>query len=192
MSKPTVSAAGGAMPAEGDDPDLDLLDVADALDQVRNLIIGASNLAASPDPHPAGLHAVIIAAEEKLDFARDAFAAIRGEQQAESGKVPSRADPVFAAIARHKKAYAAYVDATCNLTGLEVDAYRRTHDDVDRKALEAFLATVPTTLAGLRAALAYAVEVDSGCIPDNAGRIAETLLKSPIFAGMSGEGSADV
>jgi hypothetical protein len=98
--------------------------------------------------------------------------------------------PPFAAIARHKAAYAAYVDATCKLTMSEVDAYRATHDDVDRKALEAFLATPPTTLAGLRAALAYAVEVDCDCVPDNAGRIAGTLLRSPIFVG--GEGRANV
>jgi hypothetical protein len=49
-------------------------------------------------------------------------------------------------------------------------------------ALEAFLATPPTTLAGLRAALEYVVEVDSGCLPDNGGRIAERLLRSPLFA----------
>ena len=62
------------------------------------------------------------------------------------------------------------------LTTPELDAYRETHPEDDGKALEAFLATVPTTLAGLRAALAYAVDVDSDCVPDNAGRIAATLL----------------
>jgi hypothetical protein len=49
-------------------------------------------------------------------------------------------------------------------------------------ALEAFLATPPMTLAGLRAALEYVVEVDSGCVLDNGGRIAETLLRSPALA----------
>jgi hypothetical protein len=38
------------------------------------------------------------------------------------------------------------------------------------------------TLAGLRAALEYVVEVDSGCVLDNGGRIAETLLRSPALA----------
>jgi hypothetical protein len=47
-----------------------LLDVDEALDQTHNLIIAASNLAASPDPYPLGLHAVIVAAEEKLDSGR--------------------------------------------------------------------------------------------------------------------------
>src|SRR5271170_2491040 len=54
-------------------------------------------------------------------------------------------------------------------------------------------------LASARAALAlapsvdpvfaYAVEVDSECAPDNAGRIAATLLQSPLFADMGGEGA---
>ena len=60
------------------------------------------------------------------------------------------------------------------------------------EALEAFLATPPTTLAGLRAALEYVIEIDSGRLPDNSGRIAATLLRSPVFAGMTTEGLADV
>ena len=92
-------------------------------------------------------------------------------------------------IERHKTVWDAYVKATCELTGNELDAYRKTHDD-DRKTLEAFLATPPTTLTGLRAALEYAVEIDRDCVPDNSGRIAETLLKSPVF-GMSAEGGDD-
>jgi hypothetical protein len=47
-----------------------LLDVDEALDQTQNLIIAASNLAASSDPYLGGLCAVIVAAEEKLDAAR--------------------------------------------------------------------------------------------------------------------------
>src|ERR1700722_4705437 len=47
-----------------------LLDVAEPLDQTQNLIIAASNLAASSDPYLEGLCAVIGAAEEKLDAAR--------------------------------------------------------------------------------------------------------------------------
>jgi hypothetical protein len=56
--------------------------------------------------------------------------------------------------------------------------------------VENFLATPPTTPAGLRAALEYVVEIDDGCLPDNpdnVGRIAAALLKSPLFAGMSAE-----
>ncbi len=191
MSKHTASAAGGAMPAEGH-PDLArLLRIDEALDTTRNLIIAASNLAASDEAYPPGLHAVICAAEDKLDDARAALKESRGIAAAHLAAAPA-ADPVFEAIERHKTAWAAYVEATCKLTMPELDAYRETHDDDSGKALEAFLATPPTTLAGLRAALEYAVEVDSDCVPDNGGRIAETLLRSPLFAGMTPEGLADV
>jgi hypothetical protein len=60
------------------------------------------------------------------------------------------------------------------------------------EALAAFLATPPTTLAGLRAALEYVIEIDSGSMPDNGGRIAATLLRSPVFAGMTAEELTDV
>jgi hypothetical protein len=64
-----------------------LLRIDEALDTTRNLIIAASNLAASnEDPYPAGLHAVICAAEDKLDDARVTLAAIRG-QKAEGADV---------------------------------------------------------------------------------------------------------
>jgi hypothetical protein len=56
-------------------------DVDEALDQTHNLIIAASNLAASPDPYPAGLHAVIVAAEEKLDSGRRLLARGRGQER---------------------------------------------------------------------------------------------------------------
>jgi hypothetical protein len=55
-----------------------LLDVDEALEQATNLIIAASNLSASEnDPHPAGLHAVILAVEEKLDAGRHALDSAR-------------------------------------------------------------------------------------------------------------------
>jgi hypothetical protein len=85
MSKPTVSAAGGAMPAEGHPPTL--LTIADDLDTTRMLIIAAQNLAAEiRDIDGSALHAVITAAEEKLNGARDMLAAIRG-QKAEAAYV---------------------------------------------------------------------------------------------------------
>jgi len=89
MPNPTASADGGAMPASG--PKIvpssgataqkpDLLRIEEALDAARNLIIAASNLASSPDPFPAGLHAVICAAEDRLDDALDTLKAIHGQQ----------------------------------------------------------------------------------------------------------------
>jgi hypothetical protein len=108
-------------------------------------------------------------------------------------------DPVFATIERHKAAWSAFLETVDPLDNVEGEqkgspeeiAYMATNSAAD-EALEEFLATPPTTLAGLRAALEYVVEVDSGSLPDNGGRIAETLLRSPVFAGMSAEGRADV
>jgi hypothetical protein len=80
MSKPTVSAAGGAMPAEGHNTP-SLLNIADDLDTTRMLIIAAQNLAAEiRDIDGSALHAVITAAEEKLNGARDMLATIRGQK----------------------------------------------------------------------------------------------------------------
>jgi hypothetical protein len=77
MSKPTVSADSGAMPAEAPS----LLTIADDLDTTRMLIIAAQNLAAEiRDIDGSALHAVITAAEEKLDGARTMLAAIRGQK----------------------------------------------------------------------------------------------------------------
>jgi hypothetical protein len=70
MSKPTASAAGGAMPAEGHN-------IADAFDETRRLIIAASNLAAALDDTQAqGLHAAICAAEDKFMVAHNWFEAV--------------------------------------------------------------------------------------------------------------------
>ena len=81
MSKHTASAAGGAMPAEGQET-RSLLNVANVLDQVRALIIAASNLSADgTDSYSDGLHAVIIAAEEKLNSARGMLEAVRRQER---------------------------------------------------------------------------------------------------------------
>ena len=58
---------------------LDIVGVADALDQTRGLIVAASNLSAvGTDRDSDALYAVITAAEEKLDFARTMLAAFLG------------------------------------------------------------------------------------------------------------------
>jgi hypothetical protein len=91
MSKPTVSAAGGAMPAEGHPPSL--LNIAESLDQTRSLIIAASNLAAAiDDTQGQGLHAVILAAEEKFGEAHDWFLDRYGASPT-SDPTPAPADP---------------------------------------------------------------------------------------------------
>ena len=80
MPNPTASAAGGAMPAEGREAP-SLLTIADDLDTTRMLIIAAQNLAAEiRDIDGSALHAVITAAEEKLNGARAMLDAIRGQK----------------------------------------------------------------------------------------------------------------
>jgi hypothetical protein len=93
MSKPTVSAAGGAMPAEGQN-------IADAFDETRRLIIAASNLAAAAaldDTQAQGLHAVICAAEDKFMVAHNWFEA-GGHKQGASATEASHPDPDYALL----------------------------------------------------------------------------------------------
>jgi hypothetical protein len=116
-----------------------------------------------------------------------AFPAIAG---AASLVAPSAAaDPIFVAIERHKTAWTAFVETVDSLNsvegeqeGSEEEIRYMEANAAANDALEAFLATPPMTLAGLRAALEYVVEVDSGCMLDNGGRIAATLLRSPALA----------
>ena len=118
-----------------------------------------------------------------------AFPAVAGAASLAASPAAAAADPIFAAIERHKTAWTAFVETVDLLNSVEgeqegsdeeircMEANAAAND-----ALEAFLATPPMTLAGLRAALEYVVEVDGGCMLDNGGRIAETLLRSPALA----------
>jgi hypothetical protein len=137
MSKPTVSAAGGAMPAE-DHKTPSLLNIADALDMTKYLIVAAANLAAEMnDIEGNALNAVICAAGEKLLGARAMLAAIRGEKAA-----------VATTVERHKAAWEAPGGTLAAVDEVVAEQQGR--------------ATVPTTLVGLRAAIEYAVEIDRG------------------------------
>jgi hypothetical protein len=100
-------------------------------------------------------------------------------------------DPVFAAIDRARADWDAYVEATCKLSMDELEAFWKVNVS-PKVALQEFLNTPPTTMAGLRAALEYVIEVDRDCVPNNGGLIAPTLLKSPLFAGMSAEEISNV
>jgi hypothetical protein len=118
-----------------------------------------------------------------------AFPAVAGAASLVEPPAVAAADPIFAAIERHKTAWTAFVETVDSLDNVEGEQegseegirYMEANAAANG-ALEAFLATPPTTLAGLRAALEYVVEVDSGCMLDNGGRIAETLLRSPALA----------
>jgi hypothetical protein len=102
-------------------------------------------------------------------------------------------DPVFTAIERPKAAWDALgatlaaVDEVVakqrgrEITGVDRDANRQA-DAALGAARDEFVATIPTTMAGLRAALEYAVEIDRPNVPQVGGRIAPALLKLPVFA----------
>jgi hypothetical protein len=105
----------------------------------------------------------------------------------------TRADPIIAAIARHKESWEAF-EAACHRTdsvlaeqqGREVtqedeDVYEATND-AEEIALDNLLATPPTTKAGARAALEHLIHYDRGCVPRAVGAFAATLLLSPVLA----------
>jgi len=104
------------------------------------------------------------------------------------------ADPIFAAIARHRAADAALGaasmradDIAAKEEGREVtDADRAAHEAAlaeDDAALEALLATDPTTLGGLRALVAHFVKTEGDLASDDPSyRCLETLLRSPLLA----------
>jgi hypothetical protein len=104
------------------------------------------------------------------------------------------ADPIFAAIEKHRVALAAFV-ATLNpvdevlaeLEGREVtqaaeDAYDVASEAQD-VALDEFVQTAPHTIAGMRAMLEYVVSEaeDVEFRPEDSLEIMWTLLRSPLF-----------
>jgi hypothetical protein len=169
----------------------ELVQVADDINAARYLIecawMAAENL--DDDDQKNAIQSVLsIARDDKLDAARDRLKTVaRGAKQA-----VSPIDPVFAAIKRHKALWdalppilAAVDKVAASLEGREITAAdkeaERQADDAIIAARVEFEATIPTTIAGLRAALEHAVEMDRDSIPQIGGRIAPTLLKSPVL-----------
>ncbi len=146
MSKRTVSAKGGALPAEG------------------------------YKTHRAALGALASALVIPKIAARAATA-----------------DPIFAAIERHKIAWRtvgalsrSIDDVAAMRKGREVAraeryAFERANATADL-ALEELLATAPESLDGIRVAITYILDFDSGYIADLARPFLTTLLNSPILA----------
>ena len=98
------------------------------------------------------------------------------------------ADPVLAAITRHRDAWAKYVELD-NEKPRNDDAHARARRKTDA-ALAKLLRTAPATLAGVRTAVEYFVEWDENCIPADGGEYLRTLARSPALA-MAGESVAD-
>jgi hypothetical protein len=167
MSKQTVSADGGAMPAKGL--------------QTRRAALGALACV----PALAILPAAALATPSTVEAVRSvADGWIKG---------PVGADPIFAAIERHKATWTGYMDLSDRTDDVaaEEEGWRATQadreacdaaSDAETECMDALLATVPMTAAGARAAIAYLVRFDDECMPDMSGRFLATLLKSPLLA----------
>lgn len=103
------------------------------------------------------------------------------------------ADPIFAAIERHKAAERAFL-VTCDRTdevrasqeGREVteddEAAWDSARDVEEAALQALIETAPTSKAGVRAAIEWLSHYDRGYAFRHVGQFAMTLLRSPVLA----------
>ena len=83
-------------------------------------------------------------------------------------------DPVFAAIERHKATILAFTATEEDTEAAEAAA------DEESEALADFLETVPLTIAGIKAALEYAV---GGDFSYELERLVPALLQSPLLAG---------
>ena len=86
-------------------------------------------------------------------------------------------DPVFAAIEAHRTTWAKVVAAN----GAGDFALGKKLYPAAARALAALMETAPTTMAGVRASIAYFIEWDEGCMPEDSGTYLRTLLRSPIF-----------
>ena len=107
--------------------------------------------------------------------------------------VAQEADPIYAAIERHKAAWSAFSEA-CDRTDevavherggvvtAEDEAFFEAANDAEVVALDALLATAPATIAGVRAVIAYIADFDHACLTENPAKLLETLLRSPMLA----------
>ncbi len=60
----------------------------------------------------------------------------------------------------------------------DADRAARAANRAETEASNALIAIAPTTLAGMRAAIAWFVQYDDGCIPETSGRFLAILFKS--------------
>lgn len=118
-------------------------------------------------------------------------AAVFGALTRAVAQAPKDADPIFAAIERHKAAEARY----CAACGLTDEAAAQNEDRVvtaedhaeftaasldSDDAADAFLSTPPMTVAGVRAFLRHCIDEES--LYQDLGEALETLLRSPVLA----------
>lgn len=234
MSKPTVSAAGGAMPAEGRTSRRAALGAMASLPALA--ILPGAVLAAPPSaeagyrgpgvytgqgvaaivgapletangvdigPTMSGLFVPVILTKRDgrvsrfllaIDHSAEFGLTLSARLDAEAVRSiadswirrTARTDPIFAAIDRHKVAFnqvrVGFDRRLAREQGGEVTlAEREAACAAEDEALQDLIATIPTTVAGARAAIGYLVMLDQGCVPETSGKFLATLLKSPLL-----------
>ena len=68
----------------------------------------------------------------------------------------------------------------------DADRAARAANRAETEASNALIAIAPTTLAGMRAAIAWFVQYDDGCIPETSGRFLAILVQ---VAGLLDDGA---
>ena len=148
------------------------------------------------DPTPEGAAIIAAGRTDALGLDEEPFAALltvpdRFALLARAIR-DSEPDPIFMAITCHQSAFETFGDA-CRLTdevaarneGREVteadQSEWNTKLAAEAAALDRFTATIPTTIAGARAAIAHRVKCGEGSIPDKSGEYLSRLLDWPVF-----------
>ena len=94
-------------------------------------------------------------------------------------------DPIFAAIERHRAAFARLgeLDKSHGRTAADEDiAVFERANAAEEEALSALLETVPTSIAGIIAALKYLLEFNDDDSGEAIGEFVRTLVQSPLLA----------
>jgi hypothetical protein len=134
----------------------------------------------------------------RLFLAAGSAAAVFATVKRAAGSTDS-ADPIFAAIERHKEAWRAF-DTACSRTdnvvaeeeGREVteadEAAWSASNAFEEEVFEALVTLPPETVAGMRAVIEYFVDFELDIIQGGPAKFLSALLQSPLLA----EGGANV
>ena len=141
----------------------------------------------------------------KIDSRRDALGALASLPALALAAVPAAAfaltaavdiaDPIHAAIERHKQALAAFTEAIKRTDGVAArnegrevteteEAAEEATSATEQEAVGALLDTQPTTTKGLRALVSYVLEIERDLLSEDtpAYRCLEAILNSPLLA----------
>lgn len=175
MPKTIISAAGGAMPAEGRAARTDPFakDPIDRGYRILGLSAAITSMTGS-DQDPLDVDGLFAVREIAETIHEEAGAVIDDLERADLATRFGPIDPIFAAIEYHKQATALY-EWTPEKPARAYAAAGKGLEEADAE----LVATAPTSLAGIRAALEYAVTFCEGDGIAHPMEFMATLLKSP-------------